>query len=860
MNTLLRYAIVILAALVAQGAANAQMAMPEQYTSTVIKEAYYLNGDYKELRKKLIQDMRGADVPAVYVFGEATPAKPRDLVLILDELAELHTYFDPNQDQVKMLNRRILALLKTDLTAILPGYATRYSYLSQLSRSQVRSDIELNHADLRLTAGRVERREHYFRDQLVAIRPESTGALLADLMTAWNALNSNTPPRHRLIIARRIAQAAAITAPDKSTARLATVLSKLPEDPTLGLREKIEASLLAAYFDALAGNAAGVVSRYQSIPGSVRQEIEAEQQMRRERVEQFELLSRQNREFLDNKQAVSTVATAIVTFAAAWVGQGKMVKTAEGFKQSGKTQEILQNIDNSMKAGNDLSGIISHQETWRSNAIGTTLNRDMETLTVLHRYIDIPLILELMPHLIAAHAAQGKHEDVLAMADLYFGYANAIRGRTYGANNRKAFQSRMERVFRAVALAAFATGKVDTLLELSEAYSSHILLDAIVSGRTRLDRTDADATASPGNIEALTNFVKLADAKPLKTAEVVAYLKNKNISMVRIFEMDGKLGLLFAGADGVYMVSERGSAAEILALSTDVHGLVTTEKSDRKALASTISRNPIGRFLSTHLFKGNEPLLVIPSDGLMDFPFAVLTNIKSKTPLYLIEQRPLIRHLSVSIAKIIGDQGNRAKGAFVSLGNPTLIREYAGADPLPGAELESREAAALMQGKSYIGSEATQEVLLAALRNNEIVHIASHGQFIDEEPLDSRLIIPSADGKVGGLSAFRLYGQGIKASTVFLSACDLGQNRRAHGNEINGFIRPLLMQSTKNIMTNLWEVTDEGGYVVTMSILKHIKAGTEISLAFQEGIKEVIANPKYANPYYWAPFALFAAK
>lgn len=843
------------AAMVASNLAEAQLA--PQYASMALKDAYYLNGDYKALRSVLKNDQRVADAPAIRIAGEDKPANPRDLVLILDELAELHTYLDPHQEQVYSLNRRIRTLLQTDLASAQPSYATRYSFLSQLPRIQAVQAPDLNQADLRLLGERVDHRERYFRERLLAQRPESTGIALADVVALWNGLPAKASSRHRLVIARRVAQAAVITDSNKSTLGLAPVLSNMATDPALGLREKIEAALLAAYFDTLSGNAAQVVSRYQSVSGMVSQEIGAEQTRRRERAEQFESLSRQNREFLEKKQANKTLTSVLVTVAT-------MVVAAKiGFKTPEQAQSFGNSVGSGMRSFNELTSLQSHQETWSSSAIATELNRNLAALRVLHRYIDIPLILELMPPLIDAHAAQGKNEEVLAMADIYFGYANEIRGSTYDAGSREAFQAKMEDVFRAAVSAAFAIGKVDALLELSESYSSHILLDAIVSGRTRLDSVDPAAMASGGSTEALTNFVKLADAKPMKKPEIVAYLKDRGITMVRLFEMGDRLGILFAGSDGVRIVSEKLPPGEVARLSRNVVNLLrpeNSEKNGRAEMAKAVAQSPVGRFLSTHLFVGVEPLLVIPSKGLSDFPFSALTDAGSAAAKYLIEQRPLIQHLSASIAKAIGSRNDRAKGQFLSLGNPALVMKYAGQETLPAAENESRDAAAMMQGKSYIGNDATQEVLLSALRDNGIVHVAAHGVFNAKEPLDSRLVVPSSDKRIGDLSALRLYGHGIKASTVLLSACSLGRGGITKGNEVNGFIRPLLMQSTRNIMTNLWEVDDDGAYAVTMSILKRVKAGQEMPVAFQEGIKAVIADPQYASPYYWSPFVLFAAR
>lgn len=74
------------------------------------------------------------------------------------------------------------------------------------------------------------------------------------------------------------------------------------------------------------------------------------------------------------------------------------------------------------------------------------------------------------------------------------------------------------------------------------------------------------------------------------------------------------------------------------------------------------------------------------------------------------------------------------------------------------------------------------------------------------------------------------------------------------------FVNDAVSWSANTTLSNLWEVDDDGAYAVNLAILRRLHAGRDIALAFREGIAEVIADPRYASPYYWAPFVLFAAR
>lgn len=851
-----------------------------RYASMSVKDAHYLNGDFKGLRGVLKNDQKVADVPAVRFGGEPKPQKPRDLVLILDELAELHTYLDPNQEQVVVLNRRIRALLKHDVEGVLPEYRSRHSYLSQVA-SDLAPDVALalNRADLLLIEERISRRERFFLEKLLSQSPLTTSASLSELIEVWKSAPSGLTARHRLAMTKHIVSAAITAGDNKNVAAIEQGINHLVVDGSLDVRERIEAHLLAAYLDALTGKPHQAVKRYLVASHLITAEVEGEQRKRKEQGERFADLAQRNRKYLEDEQSTKAIGLTILSlFASVALANSGAVKTVDGARNLGQQ---IGNINRGIGSAMASESFIS---TWQSTNLGSEMNREMATLRILHRYVDVPVILELIPALIHAHAAQGKHAEVLAMAEVYFRYADEIRGNTHDSRSREAFQERMGQVFRAASNAALVTGNASLLLDISERYSSHVLLDAIVSGRTRLEAGVEEAMVSrgdqsggtrgqPRNLsdrglasqsgrDALANFVALSNATTMSPQEISDYLGRHGMAMARLLETGNSFGILFASQNGVQLVSEQIPAADILSLKKDIERVMASPKTTRSDVAKAVNRSSAGRFMSKHLFSGTSRLVIIPSANLADFPFAAVTepDAKAKSPRYLIEQRPVVRQVSISMLKAIAERRNQSGGSFTSLGNPLLINEYASADPLPGAERESREAAALMGGTSLVRKEATQEALLAALQNGHIVHVAAHGVFNAKDPTDSRLAIPSADGKKGGMSALRLFGQGINASTVFLSACSLGRNRVTLGNEVNGFIRPLLMQSVQNIVTNLWEVDDEGAHAVTLSILAQMKQGKEMPAAFQDGIKEVIAAGRFSSPYYWGPFALFASK
>lgn len=92
-----------------------------------------------------------------------------------------------------------------------------------------------------------------------------------------------------------------------------------------------------------------------------------------------------------------------------------------------------------------------------------------------------------------------------------------------------------------------------------------------------------------------------------------------------------------------------------------------------------------------------------------------------------------------------------------------------------------------------------------------------------------------------------------------LSACDtgLGGGRDERGREIEGFGVIAQQQGAKAVLATLWPVADQSTAILMADMygrrqsmnLTKIEALRQAQLALQ-------SQPKYAHPYYWAPFIL----
>ncbi len=90
---------------------------------------------------------------------------------------------------------------------------------------------------------------------------------------------------------------------------------------------------------------------------------------------------------------------------------------------------------------------------------------------------------------------------------------------------------------------------------------------------------------------------------------------------------------------------------------------------------------------------------------------------------------------------------------------------------------------------------------------------------------------------------------------VTLSACETGLGKISKGEGIIGLSRALIYAGAKNIVVSLWKVSDNSTAELMIDFYDRLN-GNNFSESLREAKMELMKDPKYADPYYWAPFIL----
>ena len=168
-------------------------------------------------------------------------------------------------------------------------------------------------------------------------------------------------------------------------------------------------------------------------------------------------------------------------------------------------------------------------------------------------------------------------------------------------------------------------------------------------------------------------------------------------------------------------------------------------------------------------------------------------------------------------------------------------------------------AGGVMPGEVYLDDGFTaQRLRSVSQRQFPVMHLASHFRFSPGTEVNSFLLL--GDGQRLTLGDIRTQNYRFdNVDLLTLSACDtgLGGGRDAQGKEIEGFGVIAQQQGAKAVLATLWPVADQS----TASLMADMyRRRQELQVSKIEALRQaqlaLQSQPKYAHPYYWAPFIL----
>ncbi len=196
----------------------------------------------------------------------------------------------------------------------------------------------------------------------------------------------------------------------------------------------------------------------------------------------------------------------------------------------------------------------------------------------------------------------------------------------------------------------------------------------------------------------------------------------------------------------------------------------------------------------------DRPLVVVPAGDGHEVPWAALASCAGRAVTVAPSVSAWLRSVSV-----VPRSGGR-----VWIAGPRLRH----------AAAEARSLHAAHGGELLVGRQAKVGAALAAMDGADLVHIAAHGRFRDDQPLFSAVDL--ADGPLFGYDVQRLRRA---PRLVVLSACDAGRAVVHPGGEMMGLATALLRAGTSTVVASVLPVPDRQAVGLVTSLHAGMRRG-----------------------------------
>ncbi len=192
--------------------------------------------------------------------------------------------------------------------------------------------------------------------------------------------------------------------------------------------------------------------------------------------------------------------------------------------------------------------------------------------------------------------------------------------------------------------------------------------------------------------------------------------------------------------------------------------------------------------------------------------------------------------------------------------------------PLPGTALETaaiRTAFGSGHVQVLTGASAREPAVREALVGPRYLHIATHG-FADPagDRLQAGLVLAPPSGRDTGsdddgmLELFELHRLPLASELAVLSACETAKGTRVAGEGAFALARGFLAAGSRRVVASLWAVDDEPTARAVSTLFGAIAAAEaggrapDVARALRDAKRRVREEPRWADPFYWAPFVL----
>ena len=275
--------------------------------------------------------------------------------------------------------------------------------------------------------------------------------------------------------------------------------------------------------------------------------------------------------------------------------------------------------------------------------------------------------------------------------------------------------------------------------------------------------------------------------------------------------------------------------------------------------------------------QGMRSLIIIPDGALWNLPFQALQPAHQRFlledfALTYVPSLPVLREISQRRAQrattttslhgllAFGDPlakqaAKRTRGATRELMNEALA-------PLPDATRQVnglRRIYGAQQSQVYLGTAAREERFKTEAAQYRILHLATHGEFNDQNPLYSYLVLANpakTSGEDGLLEAWELLNLNLRAELVVLSACETARGRIGTGEGVIGLSWAFFAAGCSSTVVSQWKVESESTADLMLAFHRRWQTSMPTAEALRQASLQLLRQRPFQHPFYWASFIL----
>ncbi|MCK9218514.1 MAG: CHAT domain-containing protein [Bacteroidales bacterium] len=273
------------------------------------------------------------------------------------------------------------------------------------------------------------------------------------------------------------------------------------------------------------------------------------------------------------------------------------------------------------------------------------------------------------------------------------------------------------------------------------------------------------------------------------------------------------------------------------------------------------------------LLLGKKRMIIIPGEELNGLPFEAFIRCHNysepftpKNSHYLVQDFEIIYHWS--LRKWEEPFNCNPEPELLFIGFSPVIKTKSAISTIPFSLKETTEIGRLFKKKGYPDQQifiqfSGEESFVKNVTRGKIIHLATHcisGKYDDHpggfiftgfQPEEK-----AAHPSPGLLTSEEIRDLHLNADLLVLNSCSSYRGFMSAGMNSVYFSRNFMIAGVHNILSTLWNVTDEYAHHFMIDFYRRWLSGKTYSEALREVKLQMISNPKTALPLVWAPYIL----